>query len=408
MPGLWLAVLLTILAPLIARAQPSSLAREDFWVPDGPVNAIVETNGAVYIGGLFEYISPVSLTGNAFDLVSGAALPGFPKFNGAIKTIVTDNAGGWFVGGLFTGAGGFPVTNLVHIRADKTVDSNWVANPDGPVLALVSSSDKLYVGGSFLHISGQAHSLLAALDPATGAAWSWTADVTHSFPKPTVNALALGDGRLYVGGYFSSINGAARVHVGSVDAASGVVNSWYPNGYTPADEGARVDALAVAGNVLYVGGTFVSIGAVQTDAIPRHSLAALDTTKDLQASVLPWNPDADGPVTSLALSCDTVYVGGSFTSIGGRPRSRIAAVDMATGTATAWNPSANSSVLTVVLAGNTIYAGGKFTQIGGQAREFLAALDTSSGEASLCFRGSGDSRWRLGSGRQAAKQCRGL
>src|SRR5437868_10960367 len=83
-------------------AQPTNLAREDFWVPDGQVNAIVETNGVLYIGGLFDYISPVSDTGNAFDLTSGAALPGFPKVNGAVKAILTDNAGGWFIGGLFT------------------------------------------------------------------------------------------------------------------------------------------------------------------------------------------------------------------------------------------------------------------------------------------------------------------
>ncbi len=381
---LCLPLLLTLLSPLLARAQPSSLAREDFWVPDGPVNAIVETNGAVYIGGLFEYISPVSLTGNAFDLVSGAALPGFPKVNGAIKAIVADNAGGWFIGGLFTSVGGVPVTNLVHIRADKTVDTNWVANPDDAVLALVSSSDKLYVGGSFLHISGQPHSLLAAIDPATGAGFlSWTGKVTTTFPKPSVNALALADGRLYIGGYFSFINGAPREHVGSVDAANGADNSWYPNGYTGAEAGARVDALAISGSVLYVGGTFSSIGGLQSNAVPRHYLAALDTTKDLGASVLPWNPDANGPVTSFALSCDTVYAGGSFTSIGGQARSRIAAVDLATGLATAWNPGANSTVLAVALAGNTIYAGGKFTQIGGQAREFLAALDTTTGEATL-------------------------
>src|SRR5438445_12191795 len=70
-------------------SQPSSLPREDFWVPDGEVRAVVEANGVVYVGGIFDYVSPLSETGSAFDLDSGAPLLDFPKINGAIKSIVT-------------------------------------------------------------------------------------------------------------------------------------------------------------------------------------------------------------------------------------------------------------------------------------------------------------------------------
>src|SRR5688572_16569666 len=89
--GLWL----TLSPP--ALAQPSSLARKDFWVPDGEVNAIVETNGTVYIGGLFDYVGRVSETGTALDLVAGTTDLSFPTFKGAIKAVVTDGSGGWIV-----------------------------------------------------------------------------------------------------------------------------------------------------------------------------------------------------------------------------------------------------------------------------------------------------------------------
>jgi hypothetical protein len=73
----------------------------------------------------------------------------------------------------------------------------------------------------------------------------------------------------------------------------------------------------------------------------------LDTAKDktLASSVLPWNPNANGPVSSIAVSCNTVYVAGSFTAIGGRSRNRIAALDGVTGAATDWNPDADGNVL---------------------------------------------------------------
>jgi len=77
--------LLLFSTSLALAQQPSSVPRDDFWVPDGPVNAVVETNGVIYIGGLFGYVSPNSGTGGAFDLLSGASVPGFPRFAGAIE-----------------------------------------------------------------------------------------------------------------------------------------------------------------------------------------------------------------------------------------------------------------------------------------------------------------------------------
>ena len=365
----------------MALAQPSSVPREDFWVPDGPVNAVVETNGVIYIGGLFDYVSPNSRTGGAYDLLSGASLPGFPRFGGTIKAIVTDNAGGWFVGGSFSSVDGFSIANLAHVRADKSVDTNWLPNPDGAVLALVSSSGVLYAGGTFSTIAGQPRSALAALDPLTGNnVLDWRADAGHEFSTPTVTSLVLAGGRLYVGGYFSLINNIEREHLAAVDATKGAVTDWFPNAAAAAESFARVDALALSDGILFVGGTFASLGA-QSNRPPRNYLAALDTGRNLNASVLSWNPDANGPVSSIAVSCDTVYLGGSFTTIGGTNRNRIAALSLVTGKATGWNPDADGNVTKVALAGDVVYAGGKFTKIGGQARSFLAALDADSGQA---------------------------
>jgi hypothetical protein len=365
-----------------ALAQPTNVPREDFWVPDGPVHAVLETNGVVYLGGRFDYLSPVSETGRAFDSFSAAQLPDFPKFNGTIKAIITDNLGGWFVGGLFTSVDGLHATNLVHIRADLTVDTNWAPNPDGAVVALAATEQMLYAGGSFTSIGGQPQSLVAALDPTNGAVFPlWRPIVTNYFAKPSVNALVVAGDTLYLGGYFSSIDGLEREHLGAVDAWTGEVTPWFPNGFTGGETQTRVDALALCGHILYVGGTFKFMGGSVTNGLPRSFIAALNTTKNLVAAVLPWDPHANGYVTTLAVSCDTVYVGGEFTQIGGQPRNHIAALDASTGLARPWNPDANGSVLCVVLSGDTLYTGGKFTRIGGQERDFLAALDTTTGEA---------------------------
>src|SRR5437868_4661090 len=123
MKQIFIALAGLFLLAMIAHGQHSNLPREDFWVTDGEVRTVLETNGVVYIGGIFDYVGPVSETGGAFDSISGASLIGFPKFAGTIKVIQGDNAGGWFVGGQFTSVDGYSLANLAHVLSDHTLDT---------------------------------------------------------------------------------------------------------------------------------------------------------------------------------------------------------------------------------------------------------------------------------------------
>jgi len=83
-------------------------------------------------------------------------------------------------------------------------------------------------------------------------------------------------------------------------------------------------------------------------------------------------------VSALALLDGTLYAGGSFVTIGGLARNRIAALNTAVST---FNPNASSTVNVLALAGSTLYAGGFFSTIGGQTLNSLAALSTADGTA---------------------------
>src|SRR6266545_3228973 len=135
----------------------------------------------------------------------------------------------------------------------------------------------------------------------------------------------------------------------------------------------RVTAIARAGDRVYIGGSFTSVGGQ-----PRGGLAALDAaTGQLVAS---WRADVTGgPVEALAASPDggTLYVGGDFTAVGGTARRRLAAVSTAGGAVGPWRPAASGGMVMALAAGaGRVYAGGKFTSIGGVARPYLAALST--------------------------------
>lgn len=127
-----------------------------------------------------------------------------------------------------------------------------------------------------------------------------------------------------------------RTQLAAIDIATGRPNSWntlISNGA----QTASVQALAIQGNTLYVGGRFNFIGGQ-----PRQNIAALQLSN---GSATSWNPGASSNVQTLAVNETTVYAGGQFTNIGGQARNRIAALDINTGNATFWNPNADSGVL---------------------------------------------------------------
>ena len=144
-----------------------------------------------------------------------------------------------------------------------------------------------------------------------------------------------------------------------------------------------VEAVAYAGNVVYLGGTFTSVrpygAAAGTGEVPRNNLAAFNATT---GELLPWNPDANGTVHALVVSSNgsTVYVGGRFTTVRGLSRPRIAAISAVTGEPTAWDPNVWSWVRALALSadGSRIYVGGQFKTINGVERLRLAAIYTAN------------------------------
>jgi hypothetical protein len=146
--------------------------------------------------------------------------------------------------------------------------------------------------------------------------------------------------------------------LGAVDAFTGALAPW-----DPGTDNSTVDALLVAGNTLYVGGAFGLIGGQQ-----RRALAALDLWTGVAT---PWRPVltswdiVDPRVRALAMVDSVLYIGGSFASIGGQPRICLSGVDTTTGLPTDWNAGTDGLVWSLAASGNAIYAGGGFSRAGG-------------------------------------------
>lgn len=251
---------------------------------------------------------------------------------------------------------------------------HWI--PDGPVNALAIEGSTLYLGGHFDSLAPRTGSAVP-IDRVSGepvAAWAEVAGGSTTqdiFPDVGV-AVADGSGGWFLGGTFTTVAGAPRAGLAHVLSDGSLDLTWDPAPGISAGSHS-ISALAYANGILYVGGQFTEIGGAS-----RSRIAALDAATGLAT---PWDPGANGSPYTLVVDSGLVYAGGIFTNIGGSTRARIAALDASTGLATAWNPASTNIVYALVKDGSTIYAGGDFTSIGGQPRSRLAALDTSTGLA---------------------------
>ncbi|MGV8909667.1 MAG: PKD domain-containing protein [Propionicimonas sp.] len=143
-------------------------------------------------------------------------------------------------------------------------------------------------------------------------------------------------------------------------------------------------AQVVVGNTVYVVGRFTSArpagSPLGQGEVTRNNALAYDLlTGQLKPA---FNPNLNGQALAVTASPDgsRIYVGGEFTSVGGTPRSRIAALDPVTGAMiTSFNARADGPVKAIAATASTVYVGGLFTRVNDISRARMAALRASNG-----------------------------
>src|SRR5262249_40006350 len=148
----------------------------------------------------------------------------------------------------------------------------WDPGANASVYAIVLSGTGCYVGGGFSQVGGQPRRGLAQVD-ASGTVTAWSADVLPGY----VRCMALDSGNLYLGGIFASVAGQARDNLAAVDAVTGAVTGWNPSPDGEVSSMAVRPPNGVLPAWLVVGGSFHSIGG-----LPRSRLAALDEAGNVQ------------------------------------------------------------------------------------------------------------------------------
>ena len=297
-----------------------------------------------------------------------------------------------YVGGQFTNANNngtlLPAADYVARwdgAAWSALGSNGAGNGalNSMVTALAVSGTDLYVGGQFTDVNNNG-ALLPAADYIAkwdGATWSALSSngAGNGALNSTVYALAVSGTTLYVGGSFTNANnnGAslpAADYVATWDGAN-----WSALGSNGASNGAlnsRVNALAVSGTDLYVGGQFTNVNNNGTSLTAADYIAKWDGANwsALGSESVTGNGASTSYVYALAVIGTDLYVGGVFTNVWDSDGTSLSAADyIAKWDGAKWsalgsngasgNGALNNTVYALAVSGTTLYVGGGFTNV---------------------------------------------
>jgi hypothetical protein len=245
--------------------------------------------------------------------------------------------------------------------------------------ALALQADSILLGGAFVSAGQVSANRVARYDKITGV-WSALGSGAANGVNSPVLAVAVAGDDVYVGGLFSEAGGAPAASVARFNAATqawGSLGAGTSNGVN-----GRVDAIAIDGVNVYVGGGFTTAGGLPANRIARFNIAS-QTWSSLGEGASNGTNDQ---VREIVVVDGIVYVGGDFTAAGGNPASRVARFDPATqawstlgtGAANGVTCAGTPCVGAMAVAGSLVYVGGNFTQAGGAAANRIARFDTNA------------------------------
>ncbi|SNR41381.1 PKD domain-containing protein [Blastococcus mobilis] len=207
------------------------------------------------------------------------------------------------------------------IRTGELITS-FAPRLNAQALAITASPDgsRIYVGGDFTQVDGQARSRIAAFDTATGALVAGFRPAVSG----RVRAVAATNTTVYLGGGITAVGSASRTRLAAVSAANGALLPWAPVPGTGPTDGNRypydparnkltsneVLALVVTGggSQVVAAGRFYTLNGTKASGVGALD-AVTGAVRPFAANQRITNQGAHSAIYSLSLSADgaTVY-----------------------------------------------------------------------------------------------------
>jgi len=309
------------------------------------------------------------------NLIDGDLDPSFAGVevideNAQVSAIVVQPDDKILVGGLFTNYNALPTSRIVRLNPDGMLDATF--NPpslNGAVSAIALQPDgKIIVGGTFSLVNEQQAFRIIRLN--SNGSLDTTFNIASGPNSNVFEIVIQPDGKILIGGIFTAVGGVTRNRIARLNADGTLDTSFDPG--SGANQTIQTISLQPDGKIL-VGGDFTSFNGVA-----RNRLARLNSDGSLDTSFNPGT-GANNSVRAIAvLSNGKILVGGLFTDFNGSPRESVVRLN-SDGSLDTTFASVDFSVTTVtdivIQPDGLILVGGNFFMVNGVSRSNIVRLN---------------------------------
>lgn len=333
-------------------------------------------DGKIIIGGEFTSVNGVTRNKIARLNTDGSLDTGFDPNAGSdsirdVVSIAVRDDGKIAIYGSFETIGGVDVPPVVLLNTDGTLDNSFNAELNTSFLVGGNveflEDNKLLIGGSLSTPSSSSVdgdfarlNVDGSLDESFNPNIDWS--VNHFIVDDSGNAILAG---------WTSIFSDNNSHAAAIVADDGNVDAFNLGLIERITNSSDVvlDAELQADGKIIVGGDFTSI-----DGVTRRNIARLNTDGSVDTS---FNASTDEGVESLAIQSDgKVLIAGDLSEVSGVSISNLARLNTDGSLDATFTPNPNHRVREVITVSNdNILISGWFTQVTGQAQSDMALLD---------------------------------
>jgi uncharacterized delta-60 repeat protein len=334
---------------------------------------LVQPDGKIIIAGSFNgingeqrgYLARLNPNGS----IDGTFNPGGEGPSGAILALARQPDGKILIGGSAAFYNGMLRGLITRLNADGTPDASFISgssNANSTVETIAVQSDgKILIGGFFTSFNGTPRNRIARLN-ADGSL-DTTFDPGSGFNNPVFSIVPQPDGKILVGGAFRQYNGAPANGIVRLNNDGSLDATFNPSGIG-ANTGVETIVLQPNGRIL-VGGFFSSFNGTATPLglVRLNSSGTIETAFTLGGLT--------GTITAIAILPNNSFLAGGIFNNGTETSRGIASFEFPLGTSFGAS-SANGDILSIaVLPDGKFLVGGSFTQYNGEQRRRLVRLN---------------------------------